>query len=119
MPSERAAVQHLFISPEFNVWLYHPETPQPPTPAANAVGGQQLPSPVLPQPMLCAEGGGREGCSPLLFNNLALLKYHSMWGKAFVLGGELCCVFLEWFCTEWYVMGKGRFLCAVPRRAST
>ena len=98
---------------------HNAETLHPPAPAANAAAGQQLPLHVLPRPMLRAEGGGREGCPSLLFKDLALLKYHSMRGEAFVLGGELCWFYLECFRTEWYVVGKGRFLCAVPRRAST
>lgn len=39
--------------------------------------------------MLGAEGGGREGCLSSLCEDSALLKYHSMRGEAFVLGGEL------------------------------
>lgn len=71
-----------------------------PAPAANAAGAQQLPLHVLPWPMLGAEGGGRERCLALLFKDLALLKYHSMRRETFVLGGELCWVFLGWFCTK-------------------
>lgn len=121
---ERAAVQYLFLSAEFSMWPWlavphSAETPCSPASAANAAGGQQLPLHVVPWPMLCAEGGRREGCPSLLFKDLALLKYHLVKGEAFVLGGEICWVCLEWFCTEWYIMGKQRVLRAVPRRAST
>lgn len=60
-----------------------------PAPAANAVGGQQLPLHTVPQTMLCTEGGGRGGHPSSSFKDLALLKYHSMRGEAFVLGALL------------------------------
>lgn len=70
-------------------------------PAAHgAAGRQQLPLLTLPWPTLAAEGGGREGCLSSLFKDLALLKYHSVRGEAFVLGGELCWFCLQCFCTE-------------------